>query len=321
MLFWTLFAVFAAGVVFLTFFKISPHQSTTTYIRAQHRRMLFIEALNGVWGVVGVLLIAGYLFGADALEWLGSHMGLLFIGLPLAALMRYFVVTKSLGRYLEISLNTTVTNKLYAISDDSFLHDQIKRLSEKAGIVTPHLRCKINSNLNAYAIALKSNGLIIVTSELLRTMNQRELEAILAHEMGHIKHNHALGKLRFDVVKTAVFIFGIVATISAASVYGWFASVLAFFTAYVFYGFIFGALVACFSRAMERACDAESIALTGSGYGLIRAFEDNFQDEPQSTWLEHKMLRILATHPRYKKRVQALKALTLYRFQQGKFSA
>jgi heat shock protein HtpX len=70
----------------------------------------------------------------------------------------------------------------------------LRRLLENVSIgaglpVTPELRVVDDAAPNAFAAGLRpTSSYVGVTTGLLRTMPQRELEAVLAHEVSHIRH-------------------------------------------------------------------------------------------------------------------------------------
>lgn len=70
----------------------------------------------------------------------------------------------------------------------------LRRLLENAAIgaglpVTPELRVVDDAAPNAFAAGLRpTSSYVGVTTGLLRTMPKRELEAVLAHEVAHIRH-------------------------------------------------------------------------------------------------------------------------------------
>jgi len=65
----------------------------------------------------------------------------------------------------------------------------VKRLSQIAGISMPKLYIVYNSEPNAFAFGrTQSSSNIAVHTGLLNVLNEREVEGVLAHEIGHIKH-------------------------------------------------------------------------------------------------------------------------------------
>lgn len=68
----------------------------------------------------------------------------------------------------------------------------VDNLCKKNGIETPTIFIALDQGFfNAAASKLfKSSGAIIIGKQLLKQTSDNALEAILAHEIGHIKHNH-----------------------------------------------------------------------------------------------------------------------------------
>ena len=63
-------------------------------------------------------------------------------------------------------------------------------LGERAGLANqPELYYLPSQMLNAFAVGSKTNAAIGVTDGLLRQLDQRELTAVLAHEISHIRSN------------------------------------------------------------------------------------------------------------------------------------
>jgi heat shock protein HtpX len=69
------------------------------------------------------------------------------------------------------------------------LHDMVARLSQRFGLPKPRVAIVEADAPNAFATGRNAkNGLVAVTTGIMRILNKRELEAVLAHELGHI-HN------------------------------------------------------------------------------------------------------------------------------------
>ena len=73
------------------------------------------------------------------------------------------------------------------------LYSYIKTLCEDNDLVVPVISISQDEDLeNASAIKiLTSSGMIVVGQRLLYERTKEEVEAIVAHEIGHIKHNHS----------------------------------------------------------------------------------------------------------------------------------
>jgi len=74
-------------------------------------------------------------------------------------------------------------------SEDPELHGMVERLSKKSGIKTPRVM-KANIPIpNAFAYGSPIAGSrVAVTNGLLETLEPEEVEAVIGHELGHLKH-------------------------------------------------------------------------------------------------------------------------------------
>jgi heat shock protein HtpX len=73
------------------------------------------------------------------------------------------------------------------------LHAMVARLSQRAGIPKPRVYVTPDHAPNAFATGRNpANGAVAVTSGLLDLLDRRELEGVIAHELGHIKNRDIL---------------------------------------------------------------------------------------------------------------------------------
>jgi heat shock protein HtpX len=73
------------------------------------------------------------------------------------------------------------------------LHATVARLAAKAGLPMPRVAIVESDAPNAFATGRNaSRGLVAVTTGILRILDRRELDAVLAHELGHIKNRDIL---------------------------------------------------------------------------------------------------------------------------------
>jgi len=69
------------------------------------------------------------------------------------------------------------------------LHAQIGRLSQQADLPKPTVAVADNRTPNAFATGRSpSNAAVCVTTGILRTLDDEELEGVLAHELAHVKN-------------------------------------------------------------------------------------------------------------------------------------
>ena len=73
------------------------------------------------------------------------------------------------------------------------LHAAIQNLAVSAGIPKPRVYVIPDDSPNAFATGRNpSHAAVAVTAGIMRILNRRELEAVIAHEMGHIRNRDTL---------------------------------------------------------------------------------------------------------------------------------
>lgn len=202
-----------------------------------------------------------------------------------------------------------------------------QRLAERMGLPMPKLWLIPEQSPNAFATGRSpAHSSVAVTYGLLQLMNDREVEGVIAHELGHVKHRDIL-------------ISSIAAMIASALTYLaqmalWFGgggrdeddrpnpfvAVLMLILAPVAAGLIQMAI----SRSREYEADAAAAKYTGSPDGLISALgklEGYSQRIPMdaSPSTAHMYIikpfsagwaaRLFSTHPATEERIRALEAL------------
>jgi heat shock protein HtpX len=134
-------------------------------------------------GLSGMLLLIGQMFG-------GSN-GLL-IGLMLAVGMNFFSYFFSekmaLSMYRAQPLTPTENPQIYAR-----VYPMVQELCRRMDLPTPRLWVIPEHSPNAFATGRNpSHSSVAFTAGLLELMNDREVEGVLAHELGHIKNRDIL---------------------------------------------------------------------------------------------------------------------------------
>lgn len=92
-------------------------------------------------------------------------------------------------------------------SEKPGLHEIVERLSQKSGIKKPRVMVANIPIPNAFAYGSPVAGTrVAVTSELLNTLDEEEVEAVIGHELGHVKHRD-VQIMMFVSILPAIFYF------------------------------------------------------------------------------------------------------------------
>ena len=162
--------------------------------------------------------------------------------------------------------------------DEEWLVSKLEELARRAGLKrTPELRIAEVDAPNAFAYSSPIKGsYVAVTRGLLRTMPRDEVVAVLAHEVGHLKHKDVAVILALSLLPVALYYVG-----RSLLMWGWLAGGRERGNALLYYmglgialvavGFLFHFMVMHFSRLREYYSDAFSGTLTGAPRSLQRA--------------------------------------------------
>jgi heat shock protein HtpX len=209
------------------------------------------------------------------------------------------------------------------------IHSMLDELSRNAGIPSPKLALVDQPQPNAFTTGRsKSNSVIVVTSGLLRVMNNDELKAVLGHEVGHVVHRDmALATAAATVATTITYMADILffsllfgggggGRRSSGGGAGLFAALLAPVAATM--------VQLSISRGREFYADEESAKLTGRPDYLMSALRKieeyvrrgvplNVSPSTSSLWISNpfrgSFSDIFSTHPATEKRIRNLSKL------------
>ena len=93
--------------------------------------------------------------------------------------------------------------------DDPWLYDLLENLCIARGLPTPKLKIMETPALNAFATGLKPDQYAItVTRGLLDSLDEAEVEAVLAHELTHIRNEDVKLMVRAVVIAGVISFFG-----------------------------------------------------------------------------------------------------------------
>lgn len=129
-------------------------------------------------------IIFFYLFSFPDLWWFLMSLTILFIII--------------ISIFIYPTYISPLFNKFQNLNDDD-IKNEIKDLSEKTSFPVNNLyvmdRSKRSKHPNAYFTGFKNNRRIVFFDTLLSILTPREVKAVLAHEIGHYKHNHIVKSL------------------------------------------------------------------------------------------------------------------------------
>ncbi|MFH1257117.1 MAG: M48 family metallopeptidase [Candidatus Diapherotrites archaeon] len=146
------------------------------------------------------ILFLGWVIG----EITGFGAGALVIAFILAVLLSFFSYYYSDSIVLKISRAREVKREEFP-----FLFDIVQAVAMGAGVPKPRLYVINDTAPNAFATGRNpQHSVICVTTGLLQKLDRNELEAVIAHEMSHIKNYDML------VMTVSVVLVGVIVLLS-----------------------------------------------------------------------------------------------------------
>lgn len=142
--------------------------------------------------IAGILwLMDGVIEGASPLWWVYVWVTLLSFGLLISWIFPTFIAP--------------LFNKFMPLENEE-LRERITALMDRCGFASNGIfvmdGSKRSSHGNAYFTGLGKNKRIVFFDTLLETLDPNEVEAVLAHELGHFKHHHVRKGLILSAVMT-----------------------------------------------------------------------------------------------------------------------
>jgi heat shock protein HtpX len=166
---------------------------------AANKRNTFILLSMFILAVSGVAIWVGFLFEA--------------VWIPILVVIYLLVFTAVQYRFASREIMHLIGALPVKRSEQAELWKLVENLSIREGLPMPRLYLIFDSAPNALAAGTSPDKAVIaVTSGLLELLSKAELEAVLAHEFGHIKN--------YDIrVKTVVF--GLLGAVAFIALMGW----------------------------------------------------------------------------------------------------
>jgi heat shock protein HtpX len=201
------------------------------------------------------------------------------------------------------------------------LYELVGRLAAQAGLAAgPPLFYVPTPIMNAFSVGRRGEAVIAVTDGLLRGLDARELTGVLAHEIGHIRHNDMWIMSLADGVSRLVramswmglllILINLPIFLLRSGSMPWLPLLLL-----VLAPSLSALLQLALSRNREFDADVEAAGLTGDPLGLAQAL---VKLERQQERLWQRLLwpggparepSLLRTHPNSERRIERLRAL------------
>src|SRR5687767_1280940 len=127
---------------------------------------------------------------------LGLNQGITADGLNIGALAMFCLVWGMAGSFISLQMSRWIAKRATGVklidgrsgrSELDSLYGTVERLARQANLPMPEVGVYESPEVNAFATGpSKSRSLVAVSSGLLRSMRQEEVEGVLAHEVAHI---------------------------------------------------------------------------------------------------------------------------------------
>ena len=161
--------------------------------------MSLLKLRLSVIGTLAAIIGLSTLFFTVILWWIGVDL----IVLP------FFVVIFNIIQWLiaPYLIDAMYRVKEASKSENPQLYSMVERLSQKSGLKMPRVMIANIPVPNAFAYGSPIAGTrVAVTSELLKTLEEEEVEAVVGHELGHLKHRD-VQIMMFVSILPAIFYF------------------------------------------------------------------------------------------------------------------
>jgi heat shock protein HtpX len=281
------------------------------------------------WGLTGRIWLTMFLLLLVYLAFI-AILSMLGIGLP------FLVVLVFLMAFIQYFFSDRLvlwTTRARVLDPEEYpeLHRMVEKCAAEAGIPKPRVAMMQTPVPNAFATGRSpKHAVVAVTDSIMRLLSPRELEAVLAHEISHIRNRDVL------TLTIASFVAMIAALVMNNFLFGAMfgrrdsgsAWILAGIVAIIVY-FVAQLLIMALSRYREFAADRGSAYITGSPADLISALEKisgrmSAVPPQQKQAVEtanaffiipalsgSTLIELFSTHPPLEKRIAALEQVGL----------
>lgn len=269
--------------------------------------------------VLGLLGVTGYIAPGGGLNYTALMVFSLVWGMGgafISLLLSRFIAKKAMGVRLVDGRSGNATL--------DWLHTTIARQAQQANLPMPEVGYYESPEVNAFATGpSRRKSLVAVSTGLLQSMRQGEIEGVLAHEMSHIQNGDMVTMTLIQGVVNAfvLFLARVIAGFVRNAVDERYAYLLGFVVTIVLdiaLGVLGMIVVAWFSRAREFRADAGAASLAGREkmVAALRRLQTTTKridhSEPELATLKitnRRAMMLFATHPPLEARIEALERM------------
>src|SRR5487761_166449 len=280
--------------------------------------------------VLAVLTVVAHLIGLD--RWLAVRGGSLEGLLVVAAVFGFG------GAFVSLLMSKWMARTAMGVRDigqpatqtEQWLVSLVARLAQAAGVGMPEVGVFDSPDPNAFATGYRRDGaLVAVSTGLLATMNEQQIEAVLGHELTHVANGDMVTlTLIQGVVNTfVIFLSRIIGNIVDRMLFrsedgrgpAYFLSVLA---SQILLGILANMIVMAFARWREFRADRGGAHLAGvpNMIAALEALRRSHEPLPARQFAafgitsgrgSRGLQRLFMSHPPLDERIAALRALTV----------
>jgi heat shock protein HtpX len=208
------------------------------------------------------------------------------------------------------------------------LHQTVARLAQRAGLPMPKVYVIPDQSPNAFATGRNpSHAAVAATEGILRLLDQRELEGVMAHELAHVKNRDILISSVAATMAAAIMMVARMAQFAAMFGGGsrddreGGSNPIALLATVILAPIAAMLIQAAISRSREFGADRGGAEIAGSPYGLVDALKKldhaakriPMDANPATAHMMimkpfsvHGMLSLFSTHPPTEARVRSL---------------
>ena len=264
--------------------------------------------------LAGSILFGFYMLVATVLLF---YFGLQFWPLVLLGILVLPVVQYTFGKWAAV--RSVGAEDMPEDGDFRRIHQRTEELSRSMDIEKPRLMVASMGTPNAFATGRRGAGVVVVSTELLQVLDDRELDGVIAHELAHIRNRDVITMVLGQSIAMLVGYLAYFAILFGGqrNIGTWILALVASQVA----SMIVIVFVMAISRYREYVADDDAREAIGTGEPLARALEkiavvsenrESTVDDSMAALCifnrEQGLLQSLfATHPPAEKRIERLR--------------